>query len=55
MLIVFIIIKAAAVSSENVLLLLLFHSDVSPREKQVLYRKVTVLSGTVQPDICFIT
>lgn len=50
---VFIIIKAGTVSPKDILLLSLFYSGVSPREKQVPHSKVTVLSRTAQPDICF--
>lgn len=52
---VLIIIKAGTVSSKDILPLSLFYSGVSPREKQVPYSKVTVLSRTAQPDICFTT
>lgn len=50
---VLIIVKAGTVSSKDILLLSLFYSGVSPREKQVSHSKVTMLSRTAQPDICF--
>jgi len=50
---VLIIIKAGTVSTNDIWLLSLFYSGDSPREKQVPHSKVTVLSRTAQPDVCF--